>query len=102
MRETVQLACNWRCLVLSHCDRCRDFETNIRNDNKVVNIKAHLCHTTIPVNTHDTMVRVRGVSRCAKVQHRTRTRGTRFGNTVGKPVPVRNPNRALALSQLIR
>ena len=43
------------------------------------------------MNTCDTTVRVRGVLRYAKVQHHTRTRGTRFGNTAGKPVPVRNP-----------
>ena len=30
--------------------------------------------------------------RCAKIQNRTRTRGTRFGNTAGIPVPVLNPN----------
>ena len=45
----------------------------------------------IPVNTCDTMVWVRSVLRYAKVQHRTRTHGTRFGNTAGKPVPVQNP-----------
>jgi hypothetical protein len=44
------------------------------------------------MNTRDTAVRVRGVLRCAKVQHRTRTRGTRFGSTAGIPVPVQNPN----------
>ena len=44
-----------------------------------------------PVNTRDTAVRVRGVSRCTKNQNRTRTRGTRFGNTAGLPVPVLNP-----------
>ena len=30
-------------------------------------------------------------ARCAKIQYRTRTRVTRFGNTAGIPVPVRNP-----------
>ena len=54
-------------------------------------LRLTFCHTKIPVNTRDTAVQVHGVSRCAKVQHRTRTRGTRFGNTTGKPVPVRNP-----------
>jgi len=43
VRETVRLACDWHCLVMSHCDICRDFERNIRNDNKVANFKAHLC-----------------------------------------------------------
>jgi hypothetical protein len=40
-----------------------------------------------PVNTRDTAVRVRGVSRCTKNQNRTR-----FGNTAGLPIPVLNPN----------
>ena len=38
------------------------------------------------------MVRVHGVLRCAKIQNRTRTRITRFGNTAGLPVPVLNPS----------
>ena len=45
----------------------------------------------IPVNTRYTTVRVRSVLRYAKVQHCTCTRGTHFGNTSGKPVPVQNP-----------
>src|ERR1700685_946120 len=45
-----------------------------------------------PVSTRDTVARVRGVSRCAKNQNRTRTRGTRFKSTAGLPVPVLNPN----------
>ena len=43
------------------------------------------------MNTRDTAARVYGVSRCAKIQYRTRTRVTRFGNTAGFPVPVLNP-----------
>jgi hypothetical protein len=43
------------------------------------------------VNTRDTAARVRGVSRCAKNRHHTRTRVTRLGNTVGLPVPVLKP-----------
>ena len=43
------------------------------------------------MNTRDTAVRVCGVLRCAKMQHRTHTRITRFGRTAGLPVPVRNP-----------
>jgi hypothetical protein len=43
------------------------------------------------VNTRNTAGTGSGVLRCAKVQYRTRTRGTRFGSTAGKPVPVRNP-----------
>jgi hypothetical protein len=39
-----------------------------------------------PVRTCDTAVRVRGVSRCGKNQHRTR-----FKSTAGLPVPVLNP-----------
>jgi hypothetical protein len=35
-------------------------------------------------------------ARCAKIQYRTRTRVTRFGNTAGIPVPVRNPNQKSA------
>jgi len=33
-----------------------------------------------------------GVPRCAKIQYRTHTRVTRFGNTAGIPVPMQNPN----------
>src|ERR1700736_1964689 len=43
------------------------------------------------MSTRDTTARVRGVSRCAKNQHRTCTRVTHFGNTAGLPVPVLNP-----------
>jgi hypothetical protein len=46
----------------------------------------------IPMNTQDTMVRVHGILRCAKIHYHTRTRVTRFGNTVGLPIPVFNPN----------
>ena len=45
----------------------------------------------IPMKTRNTVVRVRGVLRCAKIQYRTRTRDTRFGNTAGFSVPVLNP-----------
>ena len=44
------------------------------------------------MSTRDTVARVRGVSRCAKNQNRTRTRGTRFKSTAGLPAPVLNPN----------
>ena len=43
------------------------------------------------MSTCDTTARVRGVSRCAKNQNRTRNRGTRFKSTAGLPVPVLNP-----------
>ena len=43
------------------------------------------------MDTRDTVVRVHGMSRCAKYQNRTRTRGTRDPITVGIPVPVTNP-----------
>jgi len=43
------------------------------------------------VNTRDTAGTGSGILRCAKVHYRTRTRSTRFGNTAGIPVPVRNP-----------
>ena len=46
----------------------------------------------IPVHTHDTTVRVRGMPRCAKIEHRTCTCVTRFGITAGLPVPVPNPS----------
>jgi hypothetical protein len=45
------------------------------------------------VSTRHTAAWVRGVSRCAKNQNRTRTRDTRFGNTAGLPIPVFNPNK---------
>ena len=44
------------------------------------------------MSTRDTAARVRGVSRCAKNQNRTRTRGTHFKSTAGLPAPVVNPN----------
>ena len=53
------------------------------------------------MNTRDTVVQVRGVLRCAKMQHRTRTRDTRFGRTTGLPVPVRNPNYGCAITQAV-
>ena len=43
------------------------------------------------MDTRDTVVRVHGMSRCAKYQNRTRTRGTRDPITAGIPVPVTNP-----------
>ena len=47
------------------------------------------------MNTHDTVVQVRGVLQCAKTQHRTHTRDTCFGITAGLPVPVQNPRDSL-------
>jgi hypothetical protein len=44
------------------------------------------------MNTCNTVARVRGVRRCVKIQHRTRTCLTRLGNTAGLPVPVLHPN----------
>jgi hypothetical protein len=44
-----------------------------------------------PVSTRDTAARVRGVSRCGKIQNCTHTRDTHFGITTGLPVPVLNP-----------
>ena len=41
--------------------------------------------------TRDTVGKGSGMPRYAKVQHRTRTRNTRFGNTVGISVPMTNP-----------
>ena len=46
-----------------------------------------------PVNTRNTAVQVRGVRRCVKIQHRTRTCITRLGNTAALPVPVLHPSR---------
>ena len=48
-----------------------------------------------PVPTRNTAERVHSVSRCVKNQNHTRTRAIRFGNTVGLPVPVPNPNHLL-------
>ena len=44
------------------------------------------------MDTRDTVVRVHGMSRCAKYQNRTRTRGTCDPITTGIPVPVTNPS----------
>ena len=33
-----------------------------------------------------------GVPQCAKIQYRTHTCVTHFGNTTGIPVPMQNPN----------
>ena len=41
-----------------------------------------------------------GMPWCAKIEYRTHTRDTRFGNTAGLPVPVANPT--LVTSSLIR
>jgi hypothetical protein len=49
-----------------------------------------------PVNTRNTAVQVRGVRRCVKIQHRTRTCITRLGNTAALPVPVLHPTSAKA------
>ena len=45
-----------------------------------------------PWNTHNTTVRVRGISQCAKNQNRTHTRDTHDLITAGFPVPVPNPS----------
>ena len=50
------------------------------------------------MDTRDTVVRVHGMSRCAKYQNRTRTRGTRDPITAGIPVPVTNPNTGQSMS----
>jgi len=47
------------------------------------------------MNTHNTAVQVRGVRRCVKIQHRTRTCITRLGNTAALPVPVLHPSQAV-------
>jgi hypothetical protein len=51
-----------------------------------------LTYCNIPVHTRDTVVRVRGMPRCAEIYYRTRTRATRFGKPAGFPVPVPIPN----------
>lgn len=43
------------------------------------------------MNTHNTVVQVRSVPRCAKNQDHTHTCDTHFGNTMGLPIPVLNP-----------
>lgn len=45
----------------------------------------------IPVRTHDTAGTGSGMPRYAKVDYRTRTCTTRFGNTAGFSVPILNP-----------
>ena len=55
-----------------------------------------------PMSTHDTAAWVRGVSRCAKNQNCTRTRGTRFISTVGLPAPVLNPTQDYVPCLLIK
>jgi hypothetical protein len=60
---------------------------------KIVNKQTHHYYV-INREYPDTAVRVRGVLRYAKVRDRTRTRGTHFGSTAGKPVPVRKPIQA--------
>ena len=55
--------------------------------------------TILPVSTRNTAVRVCGMLRYAKIEYRTRTRDTRFGNTAGLPVPVLNPKRVLSSLQ---
>ena len=44
------------------------------------------------MHTRDTAGTGSGMPRYAKVQHRTRTRTTRLGNTAGFSVPVPNPS----------
>jgi len=53
-----------------------------------------------PVNTRNTTVRVRGVRRCVKIRHRTRTCITRLGNTAALPVPMLHPSHQHDLSQV--
>jgi hypothetical protein len=43
------------------------------------------------MNNRNTAVQVRGVSRFAKNQDHTHTRGTRLENTTDLPIPVLNP-----------
>jgi hypothetical protein len=40
-----------------------------------------------------------GLSRCGRIQHRTRTRDTRDRNTAGKPVPMKYPRTSPTLIQ---
>ena len=53
------------------------------------------------MNTRDTVVRVRGVPRCAKVHYRTRTRITRGVGTTGLPAPVRKPTALQTICDVI-
>jgi hypothetical protein len=45
-----------------------------------------------PVNTRNTAAWVRGVRRCFKIQHRTRTCITRLGDTAALPIPMLHSN----------
>jgi hypothetical protein len=55
----------------------------------------------LPVNTRNTAGTGSGILWCAQVHYRTHTRATHFGNTVGIPVPVRNPNHCLPFPALV-
>jgi hypothetical protein len=52
-----------------------------------------LTHYNLPMYTRDTTGTGSSMPRCAKVHYRTCTCDTHFGNTVGFPVPVPNPNK---------
>ena len=90
---------DWQCLVMSHNVTRKHIlkykRWSEKTDYKIVENEAHQYYN-LPAYTRNTAVRVRGVSRCAKIQYRTHTRGTRFGNTAGFPVPVRNPSHRAA------
>ena len=45
----------------------------------------------ITCETHDTVVRVHGVTRCNKIKDHTRTCDTHFGNSAGLPAPMVHP-----------
>ena len=55
-----------------------------------------------PVNTRNTAVQVRGVQRCVKIQHCTRTCITRLGNTAALLVPVLHPSSNLKQQHCLR
>ena len=48
-------------------------------------------HCNIPVNNRDTVVRVRGMPRCAEIDYRTHTHKTRDLKPAGFPIPVTIP-----------
>jgi len=52
----------------------------------------------IPVHTHNTMVRVRGMPQCAEIHYRTHTHKTHDLKPTGFPIPVTNPSCKVCVS----
>ena len=78
-------------MVASHCDTMNSLKKQLLNTRKKQQ-KIFSPYCNIPVHTRDTAGTGSGMPRYAKVQHHTRTRTTRLGNTAGFSVPVPNPS----------